>query len=88
MMRVIARPDEFRTKIREKLSILFTETDISSTSTFQRVVQKAVMRSASSETNWLLWIREGRKQRSCNQLDAAFSKSDARESSTTGHVYF
>jgi len=29
MMRVIARPDEFRTKIREKLSILFTEKDTS-----------------------------------------------------------
>ena len=46
--------------------------DISSTNTFQRVVQKAVIRiSSSSETNWHLWIRDGWKQRTCNQLDAA-----------------
>ena len=61
--------------------------EVCCTNTFQRVVQRAVMRTSRSGTSWYLWIREGWKQMSCNQFDAAFSKSDARESNSR-HAHF
>ena len=53
--------------------------DISGTNVFQRVVQKAVVRLSKRNVNWHLWIRDGWKNMTCQQFDAAFLKLDIRE---------
>ena len=53
--------------------------DISQTNVFQRVVQRALIRISLRNENWPSWIRNGWKDMSCGQFDAAFSKDDLRE---------